>query len=313
MIAIVFNPTARGDKAAAFRARLNIAMRAAQVAGVVVVLRPTRSAGDAVTQAREAVEHGCTTLVAAGGDGTVNEVVNGLAQVPDGPQRTRLGILPLGTVNVFAKELQVPGDFEAGWQLLLRGGERRVDLGLVEYSGGTPVAVPMRRWFVQMGGAGLDSLALERVSWELKKKVGPLAYVWAGLQALFGPLPVVEAEVDGRKVSGQLALIGNGRFYGGRWVVFPQAQLNDGQLDLAMVERVSPWRFPGQFAALARGRFGAASGLVHWQGKEIVLRAAAATAPTTGSGIPFHVEGDNMGHLPARFTLDARGLRVITP
>lgn len=308
MIAIVFNPAARGNRATAFRARLTIAARTAQSAQRRVVLRPSRSAGDAVLQAREAVLQGCTTIVAAGGDGTVNEVVNGIAQIEDGPQRVRLGVLPLGTVNVFAKELRIPVDFAAGWQLLLNGGERRVDFGIADYVGGDP-SVVRRRWFVQMAGAGLDSLALEKVSWALKKKVGPLAYVWAGLQALVGTLPRVEAEVDGRKVSGQLALIGNGRFYGGRWVVFPGAQLTDGRLDLAMVEHVSPLRFPRQFAALARGRFEAAPGLVHWQGREITLRSVHAA----DSAIPFHVEGDNMGHLPAKFSLDSRSLRVIAP
>ena len=308
MIAVIFNPTARGDKATAFRARLTRATQAAQAQGVSIELRPTRRAGDGVVQAHEAVASGCTTVVAAGGDGTVNEVVNGLARWPDGTDRARLAVLPLGTVNVFAKELGIPTDFDAGWQLLLRGAERRVDLGAVDLldpdDGGET-----RRWFVQMGGAGLDSLAIERVNWQLKRKLGPLAYVWAGLQALWGHLPVVEAEVDGQLARGQLALVGNGRFYGGRWIVFPGARLDDGRLDLAMVEAVSPWRFPGQFAALARGAFARAPGLVHLQGREIVLRPAVAA----GRPIPFQVEGDNLGRLPARFFVDPRGLRVVAP
>lgn len=308
MIAVVFNPTARGDKATAFRTRLHRATEAARSAGLDLRLRPTRRAGDGVVQAREAVAEGCTTVVAAGGDGTVNEVVNGLAGWPDGPDRARLAVLPLGTVNVFAKELGIPTDFDAGWQLLLRGTERRVDLGAVDLLDPDDGAAS-RRWFVQMGGAGLDSLAIERVSWPLKKRVGPLAYVWAGLQALWGHLPVVEADVDGRTARGQLALVGNGRFYGGRWVVFPGARLDDGRLDLAMVEAITPWRFPGQFAALARGDFGRAPGLVHLQGREIVLRPAEAS----GRSIPFQVEGDNLGRLPARFFVDPRGLRVVAP
>ena len=132
MIAVIFNPTARGDKATAFRARLTRATQAAQAQGVSIELRPTRRAGDGVVQAHEAVASGCTTVVAAGGDGTVNEVVNGLARWPDGTDRARLAVLPLGTVNVFAKELGIPTDFDAGWQLLLRGAERRVDLGAVD-------------------------------------------------------------------------------------------------------------------------------------------------------------------------------------
>lgn len=306
VIAIVFNPTARGDKATAFRARLQIAARKAQAAGQRVIMKPTRSAGDAVHQAATAVAEGFSTIVAAGGDGTVNEVANGIAQIPDGPQRARLGILPLGTVNVFAKELRIPALFDDAWQGLSQGTERSVDLGVADFAE-SATGAPVRRWFVQMAGAGLDSLAVAKVNWAFKKKVGPLAYVWAGLQTLMSPLPVVEVNVDGQRARGQLALVGNGRFYGGRWVVFPGASLADGILDLALVERISPVRFCLQFAALAQGRFEGAAGLVHLQGREITLRAAD---PSAGA-IPFHVEGDNVGVLPVRFSIDPRPIRVL--
>ncbi len=308
VIAIIFNPSARGDKATAFRARLTIAVRAAQATGRKVVLRPTRCAGDAIHQTREAVSLGYTTVVAAGGDGTVNEVVNGLAQDAGVLERVRLGVLPLGTINVFAKEMGVPAGFDAAWQLLLGAAERQIDLGVADFMDDAS-AGPTRRWFVQMGGAGLDSLALGRVSWALKKKIGPLAYVWAGLQTLMSTLPMVEAEVDGRRVQGQLVAVGNGRFYGGRWAVFPSAQMDDGRLDLAVVERVTPWKFSRQFASLVRGQFQHARGLVHWQGREITLRPVSPA----GAAIPFHLEGDNMGSLPVRFLVDPRRLRVVAP
>jgi len=280
------------------------------------MLKPTRGPADATVLAEESILEGFETIVAAGGDGTVNEVVNGIARVPDGPERARLGVLPLGTVNVFAKELRLPEDFVGGWRTLVESGrDLTLDLGLAESrapaaagGGGTVEIGVQRRWFIQMAGAGLDSMALDRVSWKLKKKVGPLAYVWAGVQALYGSLPVIEAEVGGRRVCGQIAMVGNGRFYGGRWVVFPRAQADDRLLDLALVERISPLRFPFQFAALARGRFGQTRGVVHWQGSQITLRPR-----TPADTIPFHVEGDNVGHLSATFSLDPRQLRVVVP
>ena len=315
--AVIFNPTARGEKATAFLAQLTAAAAGSRGAGRnsngAVVLKPTRGPGDATHLAREAVAEGVTTVVAAGGDGTVNEVVNGIALVPEGPSRTRLGVLPLGTVNVFAKELGIPTDFASSWRTLAEGRELVLDLGTADsrpLTNGDPStsADTQRRWFIQMAGAGLDSLSLSRVSWALKKKVGPLAYVWAGMQTLFGPLPFIEAEVDGRRTQGQIAMIGNGRFYGGRWVVFPHAHSNDGLLDLAVVQRISPIRFPFQFAALARGRFGSARDVVHWQGRSVTLRPARPN-----DQVPFHVEGDNVGQLSATFALDPRRIRVIVP
>jgi diacylglycerol kinase family enzyme len=113
---VIFNPTARGEKANQFRAQLTAA---AAGAGKQVMLKPTRGPADATVLAEESILEGFETIVAAGGDGTVNEVVNGIARVPDGPERARLGVLPLGTVNVFAKELRLPEDFVGGWRTLV--------------------------------------------------------------------------------------------------------------------------------------------------------------------------------------------------
>ena len=121
------------------------------------------------------------SIVAAGGDGTVNEVLNGLGDAPDGFARARLGVLPLGTVNVFARELEIPLRIERAWEILQRGRETRIDLPRVEFSAN---GVRQKRYFVQLAGAGLDARAIELVDWSHKKKAGPLAYVIAGLKAL---------------------------------------------------------------------------------------------------------------------------------
>jgi len=145
-----------------------------------------------------------------------------------------LGILPLGTVNVFALELGIPTALEAAWAVAREGRETRLDLGRAEL---TDARGPQRRYFAQMAGAGLDARAIERVSLPLKRKVGPLAYVWAGLQALCEHQPLIEARGDGHTVTGQLVLVGNGRLYGGRFEVFPDADLRDGRLDVCVFPR----------------------------------------------------------------------------
>src|SRR5262245_24908661 len=124
---IIFNPTARGDRSRKFREHLGSVQ-------AEWVLKPTNAPGAARKLASEAVAQGFTTIIAAGGDGTLNEVVNGIADAPGGLQSTRLGVLPLGTVNVFAREIRLPLKPEKIWPILRDGCETVLDLGLAEFS-----------------------------------------------------------------------------------------------------------------------------------------------------------------------------------
>ena len=170
---LIFNPSAKGQKAAAFRSRLGALCPEC-------VVRLTRKAGDARQLASQAVLEGFTTLIAAGGDGTANEVVNGLTDVPQGLASTRLGIFPLGTINVFARELGLPRDLAGAARTIKAGRELAIDLGQADF---TADGHAQRRHFLQLAGAGLDARAVELVSWELKKKTGPVAYAVAALKA----------------------------------------------------------------------------------------------------------------------------------
>ena len=133
-------------------------------------MRQTAAALDARRLAAEAVREGFEVIAAAGGDGTLNEVLNGIADVPEGLERVRLGVLPLGTINVFARELGIPQRFDLAWQTLRSGRETKIDLPVVEYGAGGARA---RRCFAQLAGAGLDARAIELVNWPLKKRIGP--------------------------------------------------------------------------------------------------------------------------------------------
>src|SRR5688572_12223102 len=137
---IIFNPTARGDKARLFRQHLDgLAAEA--------TLKPSLSAGHARALAAEAVREGFKLIVAAGGDGTVNEVLNGIGDAPDAFAGVRLGVLPLGTVNVLALELGIPTNLTAACKLLQSGRERVVDLPQIHFQGN-----PVPRLFTQMAG-----------------------------------------------------------------------------------------------------------------------------------------------------------------
>lgn len=294
VIGVIFNPTARGERANRFRDHLS------ELGDDVRVL-PTRSAGDARTLAADLTREGFGTLVAAGGDGTVNEVLNGICDVPEGLARTRLGVIPLGTVNVFAKEMAIPEEFQGAWRVIREGRDRWIDLPRAEFTGAT--GDRELRHFILMAGAGLDSRAIGLVDWGWKRRVGPLAYVWAGIRAMKPPHPSLEVRIVETTHRVELAEVGNGRFYGGRFPVFPKARLDDGVLDVTLFPRVGLLCALRVFLRLVTHRLTGSRDAVMLQGREITL--------TSEEPVPLQLDGDLVGHLPATLTVQPRALRVV--
>ncbi|MCX6890760.1 MAG: diacylglycerol kinase family lipid kinase [Verrucomicrobia bacterium] len=292
---VIFNPAARGEKARHFRRHL-------EALGNQATLKLTAAAGDARRLAEEAVNEGFDIVVAAGGDGTLNEVLNGLGDAPEGFERARLGLLPLGTVNVFARELGLPVRLEAAWEAIQQGKETRIDLPCVDHEAD---GLRQRRYFAQLAGAGLDARAIELVHWPLKKRIGPLAYVVAGLKALMGAQSKITVTGGGRSETGELVLIGNGRLYGGQYRIFPGADLRDGRLDVCVFPRVN-W--------LTLARCGPAL-LLQGRPPASLVRAFQAESLTLTSPVPTPLEADGelLGRLPATFSVQRSRLRVIVP
>ena len=290
---VIFNPAARGNKARRFRRRL-------EVIGANCALKATTAAGDARRLATEAVNEGFDLVVAAGGDGTVNEVLNGLGDAPDGFSRARLGVLPLGTLNVFARELGLPRRINKAWDVLQRGREASIDLPYAEFM---VKGSRRKQYFVQLAGAGMDARAIELVDWEHKKKIGPLAYVIAGLKALREPQPAITVRADGKTVTGEFVLVGNGRFYGGPIQAFPRADLRDGVLDVCVLPRLN-WRTLLRCApGLLLRRAAPASVVWNFQAARFDLAAKTQTA--------FELDGEWAGHLPTTFAVEPGRLRVM--
>lgn len=292
---VIFNPAARGDKAKRFRRHLDdIASQCA--------LKSTAGPGDARKLAAEAVAEGFEIVAAAGGDGTVNEVLNGIGDAPEGFAKARLGVLPLGTVNVFARELGIPLRLEKAWEIIRQGKETLIDLPRVEFSAN---GERKSRYFAQLAGAGLDARAIELVKWQVKKAVGPLAYVMAGLHALLGPASYITAAGANPMGAGGLVLIGNGRLYGGEFRLFPKADLRDGLLEVCILPRVT-------WFTLARC---SPSLLLRGVLPESVtqLFQTASVTLTSETPAPVQIDGELIGHLPATFTIEQRRLKVIAP
>jgi len=294
-ICVIFNPAARGNKARRFRRHLD---EMAQQS----VFKATTAPGDAQRFAASAVADGFDLIVAAGGEGTVNEVLNGIGEVDGGFKRVCLGVLPLGTVNVFARELKIPLRLEAAWAVLRRGRQTRIDLGRVAFTADGKAA---HRHFVQLAGAGLDARAVELVSWKLKTHSGPFAYIVAGFQALAEAQPSITVWADGQKVEGRLALLGNGKFYGGPFAFFPGAVMNDGRLDACV--------FPS-LSLLALMRLTPSLLLRKRLPEKLVRRLSARTLEVTSSSpAAFELDGEWVGHLPATFSVEPNQLRVVVP
>lgn len=299
-VCVIFNPSARGDRARRFMGRLR-----ELAAGVV--LKPTSGPGDARRLAVEAVREGFPVVVAAGGDGTVNEVVDGWRAAGAGVGRVSLGVLPLGTMNVFARELGLPMGLEAAWAVATRSRTRRqVRWVRLEHAGAVGGRVA-----VQLVGAGVDAEAVAGVSWGLKKRFGPLAYAWSAMKALRGQGVRVRVAADvavpgdaGTRGVRQVVVC-KGRLYGGPFALAPGARLEDGFLHVVLLPeaRVSTllwalWAVPGH-------RYHRLPGLVRFRCREVEL--------TSDGPMPVQVDGDLAGHLPVRLTVGDEVLSVVVP
>ncbi|MGY4707188.1 diacylglycerol/lipid kinase family protein [Candidatus Bipolaricaulota sp. J31] len=232
-IAVILNPTADRGRAGGRRAEIE---RGLARRDLVYELFVTRGPGHATELARAALEAGFSAVVAAGGDGTLNEVAQALvgSGVP-------MGIIPCGSGNDFVKGVGIPGDMEGALDVLARGRIREVDVGAVEADG------LGARYFINCFGAGIDGqIALDYKRMRLLR--GELGYLWAAVLELFRFRGVrARVEADGWRYEGVLALLPlqNGPYAGGGFHMAPGAAPDDGLLDLVLVEdRSVPRRFP---------------------------------------------------------------------
>lgn len=237
-VCLIVNPSSGRELAAEHALSVAGALRA-RYDDVRVV--STAGDGDARRAARSAAEDGCGTLVVAGGDGTLNEAVNGVAAA-GALDRVRFGVIPLGTGNDFAAGLGMPAGVDDALQVLLQERELRVDLGSVN-----------GRIFLNTSGGGYIAEASVAVTPELKTIAGRLAYLIGGAQALFEYEPVratISAEPGGLRLGLRLYAFAvcNSRLIGGGRLIAPHAIIDDGLLDVCLIEGM----MAVEFVALAR-------------------------------------------------------------
>lgn len=288
---IILNPAAQSDRAARLTERLG---KLCQGERIVLSTMP----GDAEQIAKAAVEEGFQTIVAAGGDGTVNEVMNGIftAGNPD----VRLGVLPVGTMNVFAVELGIPlNSLEKAWEIISHGNVMRLDLPICTTDSG-------KRCFVQLAGVGLDAEVVRRTTKEAKKALGPLSYLLSLAQvAGEKPPPITLISDDGKARTGSFVLLGNGRFYGGPFKMFRRGSLVDGLLDVLVFQNQSPWDLLRYMHAILMGQHAELGDVEYFQTSSLDLHSEHS--------VPFELDGELAGYLPLTFTINRGGVQVFVP
>jgi len=281
---IILNPAARGATTARMRTQVEKLARG-------TTLCATTDAGEAEFLARNAVAEGYERIVAAGGDGTINEIVNGIAG-----HNIALGVLPLGTMNVFATELGLPVNDLAGcWKIIQRNKTHRVDLPRAN-----------RKHFVQLAGVGLDAQAVKETSRAFKRNFGPLSYLISAVQIASRTPPVLQIESEEASTSeGSFVLVGNGRLYGGRFPFFKQAVMDDGLLDVIVFKRLNYVDIIRYLQDVVFTPQISSPEVEYFQTKRVRV--------SSDQIVPVEIDGELVGNCPVEFKIRAGGLRVLTP
>ncbi len=251
--------------------------------------------------AAEAVRTGAQLLVVVGGDGSVNEVVNGIAG-----SDVELAVIPRGTGWDFARSLQIPRDLDAAVEVALSGEVREIDLGLVSYR--TWAGAEGRAHFANVGSAGISGAIAKRANETSKALGGKISYYWATLAAFArwqtGEMRVsVDDEIRGGKMID--TLVANGRYLGGGMMMLPEAEPDDGLFDVLLIGDVTKRDLLFTLPKSYRGKH-----LPHPRLE--VLRGRVVTVDAD-EPLPIELDGEQPGTTPARFEIAPSGLRVRVP
>lgn len=263
--------------------------------GVTVDLKLTAGPGDATEIAACAARNGSADIIVAGGDGTINEAIQGLAGTD-----ARLGILPRGTANVLARELGLPFDDEQALAIAAQGKSRKIYLGLAINE-----TTNEKRHFVLMAGIGLDASVVRRVQPSLKKRIGKGAFWISGLShlATWNPHPFT-LEVNGDKYTATFAAIGKSARYGGDLAITPGARLDRPEFEVCVIETMSRIRYLHLLSQAMR------NGMP--RDKPEVRFINAVTVKAYGDAA-VQIDGELIGQLPMRFEIAPHSLEVIVP
>ncbi len=273
---IIYNPTSGRET---FRRELPKVLERFELAGYETSAHATRGEGDATEAARTAVERKHDVVIVAGGDGTINEVVQGIAEAD---YRPKLGVIPAGTTNDFARALSIPRDTKKAVDIILKDNVKSLDIGKVN-----------EQYFINIAGGGdLTELTYD-VPIKLKSALGQLAYYMKGIEMLPSLKPVSTIiEYDDNVFEGDimLFLVANTNSVGGFEKLAPDALIDDGYFDLLILKKTNLPEFLRIATAGLRG--------THLEDEHIIYTQAKRIKVTPKEKMLLNVDGEYGGELP---------------
>ncbi|KMQ52197.1 Transcription regulator [contains diacylglycerol kinase catalytic domain] [Chitinispirillum alkaliphilum] len=251
-----------------------------------------KSSEDASRIARDCARKKYDLVIAAGGDGTINAVINGLAS-----SETAFGAIPLGTVNLFALQFNIPMEVRASCQVIAEGNIRTVDLGKAD-----------EHFFICLSGIGFDAFVIRNADTKLKKFLGVAAYILTGITKLprysFNPVKLyVETEDGIFQSKGYSVIIGNGKYYSANMLIAPQGKIDDGFFDVIIFKRKSIFSFFHYIREFRKGNLTEAANVEYYRCKKVwVLKHGRHY---------FHIDGEPLGRTPVNYTINPAALKVV--
>jgi diacylglycerol kinase (ATP) len=288
-VAVVLNPMAGRGRGRRSAQRIKDLLSARRLD---YTLWTAQRAGEAGALARQAVDQGAAVVVAAGGDGTLNEALNGIFGSP-----ASLGILPLGTGNDFARHVGIPADLDQAVEVLTSGTHRRVDVG--ECNG---------RYFLNIAGCGFDAVVAERVNAGYRMLHGTPAYLAAVAQSLASYRPahmVIQADQERLESDVMLCSIANTQSYGGGMRIAPGASIEDGLLDVCVVRQVGRLEFLRAFPRVFRGTHVGHPKFAHFTAHSVTIQSDVP--------LPVLIDGEVVGTTPVVARIHPAAIEMLLP
>lgn len=258
---------------------------------------PTSGPNTAARIARDCIEQGADLILAGGGDGTINEVLNGMVH-----SKVPLGILPAGTANVLACEMRMRTKMTTAAEKLAEAIPAQISVGLLQQP-----ETGAGRYFILMAGAGLDALIVYGIDTNLKAKIGKVAYWIAGFAHVGRALPEFDVIAGGREIRCSFALASRVRNYGGDLWIARNASLFEDTFELVLFQGSNSLPYLKYLSGVLTNRLGKMKGVTILKAREVEFRSAKDPR------VHMQVDGEYMGSTPARISIVHRALTLLVP
>lgn len=299
---LIHNPNA-GNGGHGRRRLLDKARHIFATRGIDAELAETTGPGHATEIAARAAAENRGLVIACGGDGTLNEVVNGLAAHQNG-HRVPLALLPGGTANILAKELDLPWDIPKAAEKLVHGTVKEIALGLA-----TPLEQPeKKKYFLSVAGAGPDGMIVYSINLGLKARVGILAYWWEGAREVFRyKFPHFRVVSGGRKINASLVIVGRTQNYGGPFKITTEADLFEDRFEILTLATRSGLRYLSYLPSLWLNKLRGTAGVDFFKSDSLLCE------PLDANPVYAQIDGESLARLPVEFRIVPRALKLLVP